>query len=574
MAFAKNPSATAPDRSSAPPVLVLSSRLNPTRSDALTALATGPAVVARADEPLPEPSGFAGFVIDGPVPELPTTWLRGVRDRVAAGAGLVVIGPAPEGGAPEWAELASPAAGGEVPGEVFAKVIDERHPLVARIAPETAIDDRFVPLARRVGAAVPVAVNVAYRDRDAVQTWTIGSGVVTASGLGQTDSALLHPHLRRMLRRALRTGADGAEPAKASRRDSLGIGIVGYGPYGGMGYYHGTACQSTPGLELVAVCDNSAERRKAAEEQFPGIRTYADPAEMAGDDDLDLAVIATPPTLHAAVAMTFLEAGRHVACEKPLCMTVADADRLAAAADTSDLCLTVNQNRRWDQDFASVRRAAVAGMLGELFNVETFVGGFEHPCRAWHSDTSVSGGTAYDWGSHHVDWILQLLGPASPESVQTFGHKRVWHDVTNLDQIRVRMWWADGREAEFVQSDIAAVRRPKFYLQGTAGTLVGHYRPLVFERVEPPHGYVSTTPHHAEAPADITLSRYESGYGVTETRLPPAPPEPFAFHRNLADHLLLGEPLEVTIESVRRVIEVLEAAQLSADDSGAVVTLG
>jgi predicted dehydrogenase len=215
----------------------------------------------------------------------------------------------------------------------------------------------------------------------------------------------------------------------------------------------------------------------------------------------------------------------------------------------------------------AIRRAVDTGLLGEVFNVETFVGGYAHPCRTWHSDTAASGGAGYDWGSHHIDWMLQLLG-GIPRQVQAHGHKRVWHDVTNVDQLRVRMTWTDGREAEFFQSDIAAVRRPKFYVQGTAGTLVGHYRELTFERVEPGRGYVAEPAHHAEAPAELRFARYESGYGLIETRLPPAPETPFAFHRNLADHLQLGEPLAVTPESVRRVVAVLEAARESGDQGG------
>jgi hypothetical protein len=135
------------------------------------------------------------------------------------------------------------------------------------------------------------------------------------------------------------------------------------------------------------------------------------------------------------------------------------------------------------------------------------------------------------------------------------------------------MQWADGREAEFLQSDIAAVRRPKFYVQGTAGTLVGTYRTITLERIEPGRGYVATQAHHAEAPAELTLARYEGGAAISETRLPPAAEQPFAFHQNLADHLHLGEPLAVTAASVRQVVAVLEAAQRSSDEGGVPVPL-
>ena len=178
----------------------------------------------------------------------------------------------------------------------------------------------------------------------------------------------------------------------------------------------------------------------------------------------------------------------------------------------------------------------------------------------------------FDWGSHHLDWMLLLMGSA-PSIVEANGHKRVWHDVTNLDQLRVRLRWSDGREAEFVDSSVAAIRRPKFYLQGTAGTLAGWYRPMTFERLEPGVGYVADRAHHAEAPADLTLARYESGIGLSETRLSLAAAQPFAFHRNLADHLTLGEPLAVTADSIRQLVILLEAAHRSSEQGGAAVSV-
>jgi predicted dehydrogenase len=338
-----------------------------------------------------------------------------------------------------------------------------------------------------------------------------------------------------------------------------------------MGDAHGLAVGATDGLELVAAVDPDPDRRKVAERSFPGIRTCADVADLLGDGDVDLVVVATPPSSHAPLALRLLGAGKHVVLEKPMCLTATDADVLVAEAAAAERVLTVHQNRRWDPDFLALRRAVDAGLVGDVFNVETFVGGFEHPCRAWHSEEAISGGAVYDWGSHHVDWILQLMG-ATPARVTTTAHKRVWRDVTNHDQLRLRMAWDDGREAEFLQSDIAAIRRPKFWVQGTAGTLAGHYRPVVSERLELGRGYVRDESHHAEAPVPLTLARYESGYGLTETVLPPAPEQRFAFHRNLADHLHLGEPLAVTPQSVRAVITVLEASH-RAGRSGATVEL-
>jgi predicted dehydrogenase len=518
---------------------------------------------------MPDLDAFDTVVLDGSQRGWQDDDVDALRRRVEGGATLIAIGVVPQQGTALHHLLGAHAGAPALPeGEVFAKLAAPGEPLLRRLDGEFPLVDRFTPMAPLNGVMRPLLhVNVAHRDHVAALTGRLGRGRVVVTGLGNTERALRVEPLATLLRRAAR----GAQ-ALAADEKPLGVAIVGYGPFGGMGYAHGLAVQATAGFELVAACDRAEERRAAAQAEFPGVRAVASAEQIAADPDVDVVVVATPPVLHAEIALSMLRAGKHVVCEKPLCFTVVQADELIDTAAEHGVVLTVHQNRRWDQDFLALRRVVEAGSLGELFNVETFVGGFEHPCRAWHSDISYSGGAVYDWGSHHVDWILQLLGDV-PMAVSAHGHKRVWHDVTNHDQLRLRMAWGDGREAEFLQSDIAAVRRPKFYVQGTSGTLVGWYRPVSFERIEPGRGYVQDVAHHAEAPVELTLVRYDSGYGLLECHLPPAPEQRFAFHRNLADHLHLGEPLAVTPESVRRVIAVLEAASLSVQRGGGSVSV-
>lgn len=353
---------------------------------------------------------------------------------------------------------------------------------------------------------------------------------------------------------------------------TLGVGIVGYGPYGGMGHYHGRAATVVEGLDLIAVVDRDPDRRKAAEQEFPSVRTYKTAEELANDPEVDICIVATPPVSHAELSTALLQANKHVICEKPMCLTYTEAKMLIDKAAEMNKMFTINQNRRWDRDFMAISRAIERGKIGNVFNLETFVGGFEHPCRAWHSEESISGGAIYDWGSHHIDQIIQIYG-SPPLKVSATSHKRVWHDITNDDQIRVHMLWEDGREAEFFQSDIAAHRKPKYFIQGTNGTIIGNYRPVIDESVSFPFGYQEHEYHHAEAPADLKLSRYESEYGLIEEVLPPAKAQQFAFHKNVADHLLMGEPLSVTPQSVAGVVAVLEAAQISAKNGSDYISI-
>jgi len=488
-----------------------------------------------------------------------------VDAAVKAGATLIVVGEPPESDPRLVSGMACRSAGELRPNcEWYINLTAQAAPWSARIAQELAIRGPFRDLEPLPGSDVLASVSVAYRERPVIVSRYHGAGrVVTCSF--EPEAILASGELHRFVSRVL--GGD----IRCAR--SAGMAIVGYGPLGGMGLHHGLAATATDGLEFVAVCDNSAERLKAASEQFPGVATYSALSELVCDPDASVVVIATPPATHAELAETLLRAGKHVVCEKPMCFTPGQADRLIELARSHEVSLTVHQNRRWDQDFLAATQLVASGALGELFNMETFVGGFDHPCRAWHSEISISGGAIYDWGAHYLDWTLLLMG-GDPASVSATGHKRVWHDVTNEDQVRVRLSWADGREAEFVHSDVAAVRRPKMYLQGTKGTLVGHYRPVVFERVEAGIGYRSSEAHHAEAPADMVFVSYDGPARLAEHKLPLPPPQSFPFHANLADHLLLGEELAVQPEAARNVVAVLDAAQRSLEAGGPAIELG
>ena len=91
--------------------------------------------------------------------------------------------------------------------------------------------------------------------------------------------------------------------------------------------------------------------------------------------------------------------------------------------------------------------------------------------------------------------------------------------------------------------------------------------------IVPGRGHMSDVSHHAEAPVDLTVATYDEVLGVRTTTAPPAPNPGWGFHRNLADHLLLGEELAVRPEQSREVVSVLEAAHRSGAEGGALIEL-
>jgi predicted dehydrogenase len=392
--------------------------------------------------------------------------------------------------------------------------------------------------------------------RPVLTTRPHGQGIAALTTLLDAEEPTLRRIFYRLLRRL--AGAPLEEP-------TLGIGLLGYAP--SVGLLHATGAAETPGLALRTICDLSPVRLAAARERFPDLAFTADAAAMGADPEIDLVIIATPPNTHARLALQMLAAGKHVICEKPLALTVADAESMRALAEKQGLHLSCHQNRRWDSDYRMIKQALADGLVGEPFYLETFVGGYGHPCGFWHSHEMVSGGTTYDWGAHYLDWMLDLL-PGTVSGVMATRQNRLWHDVTNADRERIQLRYADGTEAEFVHSDLAYIPKPKWYLVGTEGAIVGQWRQVDTYEVDPIHYYQKHELPASEMGADITVRRGDGRGGVYEQTLPEPPRGAYPFHANLADHLLLGEPLEVPLAHTMRVVAILEAAKRSAENGG------
>lgn len=325
---------------------------------------------------------------------------------------------------------------------------------------------------------------------------------------------------------------------------------VGLLAYGAIGHEHNLAVAATPGLTLTAVCDTNPERIAAALELAPDAQAFDDANNMLASGLIDLVVVSTPPNSHFEWAQRALQQKIHVVLEKPMALTTAECDALMTLAAQQDRLLVVYQNRRFDRDFVTISEAVAAGRIGEVFHIDTFVGGHREPCSYWHSDAAVSGGAIFDWGSHYIDQILAMV-PQPVSHVSCVNHKRRWHHATNADHASVTITFADGTQATFVNSDLAAARPPKYRLFGTHGSIVGDWDP----RAEP---------DVADLPAMLTL--HEPGKSAVTMTLVDVPS--FQFHAELAAYLTVGSPMRVTTRQSRDVVAVMQAAEESALANG------
>ncbi len=449
--------------------------------------------------------------------------------------------------------------------EIIARVATNDHYITRRVDPAfAALEGIYLLDVIPPDAQVLWRTSWHYTSPTLAYTRSHGQGRVFCTTLGSAPETQTNPVFQQTLGRAARyvAGVDVQEtPAR--------VAMIGYGA---IGFEHGTAINTVPGLEYALVCDRNEERLAVARQAFPGVRTCTDLQQVADDPDIDIVIVSTPPNTHAVISMQMLRAGKHVVTEKPFCLTTSEADEMIQLADQKQLALTVYQCRRWDPDFLAIQQVLKRGTIGTPFHVETFIGGYAHPCDYWHSHEPISGGVFYDWGSHYLDWILQLI-PNPVISVRATEHKRVWHDVTNADHSVVHLRFAGGQEAEFMHSDIAAAMKPKWYILGEQGAIVGHWRQetvktrrwsgdLIEERLAP-----------SEALPTLTVFTRELGGAIHEQRLM-VPQQPFyPFHRNLANHLHNGEPLVVPPQESRRNIAVMETAKRSAELGGETIEI-
>jgi len=325
---------------------------------------------------------------------------------------------------------------------------------------------------------------------------------------------------------------------------------VGLLAYGAIGDEHNRALSATEGLLLTAVCDRNPDRIEAARALTPDIKTFEDATEMLDSGEIDLVVVSTPPNSHYSWAKEALTRGLHVVLEKPMALTAEQCDELIALAKEKERLLVVYQNRRYDADFVTIQSIIKSGQIGDVFHYESFVGGYSKPCSFWHSDVEVSGGAIFDWGSHFIDQILATI-PSPVATVSGLNQKRVWTHVTNADHAQVTMTFEDGVQAIFTNSDLAAATKPKFYILGTEGAIVGNWDPSA---VDAP----------ADLPAIITLHRADGSSEV----IAHTPLAPYSFHSSLVSYLNNGTPMTVNAVQSRDVVAIMEAAELSALSNG------
>lgn len=190
----------------------------------------------------------------------------------------------------------------------------------------------------------------------------------------------------------------------------LGCAVVGLG----VGLEHVKAYAQLPESELVAVCDQDATKARRVADQY-GVEAYTDLRNLLRNERVEVVSIATPHLSHAALTIAALEAGRHVIVEKPLTLSLREADAMIECARRTGRTLaTIFQRRFWPASLQA-KRAIADGKIGRVVSGEGELTWWRTPAyfqsARWRGrwDTE-GGGVLVNQGPHLIDMFLWLMG--------------------------------------------------------------------------------------------------------------------------------------------------------------------
>jgi len=349
------------------------------------------------------------------------------------------------------------------------------------------------------------------------------------------------------------------QESKSPPNERIGLGFIGVGSRG-MALLR--EFQQFPDVDIVAVCDVHQERVDkavaAAQGKAVGVKDFR---QVLDRKDVDAVVIATPPHWHALISILACQAGKDVYCEKPMCLTVAEAKAMVQAAERYKRVTQIGTQIHAGQNFRRVVEIVQSGMLGKITRVRTFVvqnispNGIGNPPDSeppagldwdmWCGPAKLRPfnpaifsvhyyfrdyagcGLLHNMGSHVLDLAFWALDLKAPKSVAAVGGKFVLQDISDVpDTLEVVynfgdlvLTWTHSEACSFgfeLHEGVGIGRRLGIVFHGTKGTLAANYNTFKLfpegDRLDPnklPEPSIPPSPGHAREWLDGIKTRQQ-----------------------------------------------------------------
>jgi predicted dehydrogenase len=333
------------------------------------------------------------------------------------------------------------------------------------------------------------------------------------------------------------------------------VGVVGYGIAAQVMHLPFITTQKE--YSLVSVLER---HRQLSLEKYPGIRLVRTIESMVEDPEIDLVVITTPNDTHLPYARQALLAGKHVVLEKPFTITSADAAELIRTAKETGKILSVFQNRRYVNDFLTIKKILKEGLLGELVEFEGHYDRYRPALRpgAWREENRPGSGILYDLGAHLIDQALYLFG--IPRSI-TADIRLQRPQVRIDDYFDLRL---DYGHLKVILESGMLVREPgpRYMIHGFKGSYLKYGEDPQETLLRT--GFLPDVPDWGKEPEDQwgTLHTEIDGKVIRE-KYPTIPGDFGLYYKNLYKTLALGEPLLEKPEHGHNTIRIIELAMES-----------
>lgn len=243
-----------------------------------------------------------------------------------------------------------------------------------------------------------------------------------------------------------------------------GLAVIGYG---GMGGWHTRLADQIEEIELLGVYDIKPERNALAVEN--GLHAYASLEELLADQRVEVVTVAIPNHIHKDVCIQAMAAGKNVVCEKPVALSSAELQEMIDASKKYGVLFTVHQNRRWDEDWRTVKYMYDHNTLGKTFRIESRVHGSRGIPGDWRNQKECGGGMVLDWGVHLLDQIMQMVDKKIVSIYATLSF------VTNEncdDGFTVTLTFEDGLVVVVEVGTSNFINLPRWYVLGENGSAV------------------------------------------------------------------------------------------------------
>jgi len=321
--------------------------------------------------------------------------------------------------------------------------------------------------------------------------------------------------------------------------------------------FHGPLLKVNDGFKVVAVLERSKELSKSLFPEASIVRTYD---AILSDKNIELVVVNTPDEMHYEMTKAAIEAGKHVVVEKPLTQKSTQAIELIELAKANEVVLTVFQNRRWDNDFRTVRQVMKEAKFGRLIEFESHFDRYRTYItpNTWKEEGDEYTGVLYNLGSHMVDQVYVLFGKPSAVTAHL---KIVRKNGKVTDYYDIRLEY-DGFAALLKCSYLVKDPGPRYTIHGEYGTFY-KYGIDPQEELLKAGNLPDLENWGREEPENWGTLVYEENNEEVEELVETLPGDYSVFYENVYEAIRNGTELAVKPEQAAEVLKILEACLLS-----------